>query len=236
MHEMGHVYGIGTLWDLNGLLAEDWTYRKDLAASQQYAKLSGCAGIAMPVEEDDCDYTNWDEYCLQGELMTSVTNGELALSALTVAALEDLGYEVDYAAADPFSAASLDPACRCEAPASITAASLESLEKPKKRRKNGKKKKKHSERQLTTTSSGSSVVHSSNVRKVHGAGRRRLSEAGLDAARAYGIWYLKDAALKARTVLTDPLDKYSFVGDKLVSVLYREEGHIYAVDVTETDL
>jgi len=48
--------------------------------------------------------SHWDETCLVGELMTGyVRNGGLEMSRMTVAALEDLGYAVNYTAADPFT-------------------------------------------------------------------------------------------------------------------------------------
>jgi len=47
---------------------------------------------------------HWDETCLVGELMTGyVRDGGLEMSRMTVAALEDLGYAVNYTAADAFT-------------------------------------------------------------------------------------------------------------------------------------
>lgn len=44
---------------------------------------------------------HWDEFCFRDELMTPATMGVPArLSKLTIAAIEDLGYLVDYEAAD----------------------------------------------------------------------------------------------------------------------------------------
>lgn len=45
--------------------------------------------------------------------MTGYSTGELPLSRTTVASLEDIGYEVDYSAADPFPITSLGSSCVC---------------------------------------------------------------------------------------------------------------------------
>jgi len=49
--------------------------------------------------------SHWDEWCLQGEHMTGYlwNDSGLKLSHMTVAALEDLGYEVDCATAENFN-------------------------------------------------------------------------------------------------------------------------------------
>ena len=59
-------------------------------------------------------YRHWEETCFLNELMT----GELSLDAnplsrVTVATLEDIGYQVDYTKSDPFGRADLDPSCVC---------------------------------------------------------------------------------------------------------------------------
>jgi hypothetical protein len=59
------------------------------------------------------DCVHWDEDCLLNELMTPFVNPTFSLSRLTVASLEDLGYTVNYAAADAFPATSVAQNCRC---------------------------------------------------------------------------------------------------------------------------
>lgn len=55
------------------------------------------------------------ESCFQTELMSSILSRgvENPLSRVTVATLDDLGYTVDYGAADTFDASHLDESCIC---------------------------------------------------------------------------------------------------------------------------
>ena len=101
IHEMGHVLGVGLLWGDNGLLDENnntRTYRNNTRAFDVWSKDWGCDGTP-PVEQDS---GHWNEKCLEHELMTPRASGNLPLSKLTIANLEDIGYEVDYDAADAF--------------------------------------------------------------------------------------------------------------------------------------
>jgi Leishmanolysin len=89
----------------------------DSAATREYQALSGCAG-PIPVEMgfssgggSNCGH--WQESCLLTEIMTPAASGSLPISRLTVAALEDLGFEVDYSAAQAFPATQLSSSCRC---------------------------------------------------------------------------------------------------------------------------
>lgn len=46
------VFGIGTLWDLNGLMGADMcSYNTGTKASDEYQALSGCT-VAVPLEND----------------------------------------------------------------------------------------------------------------------------------------------------------------------------------------
>ena len=119
LHEMAHVYGIGTLWGPNSLVENTATcpYRYDSKASAEYRALSGC-DASVPIETDGAEGTkcvHWDEDCFQSELMTGVNTGDQELSRITVAGLEDLGYVVDYNSATPFPATLLAPSCVCNA-------------------------------------------------------------------------------------------------------------------------
>jgi hypothetical protein len=109
IHEMGHVLGIGTLWALNKLHKEKTDEYKGKFAKEEWKKL-GCSG-KLPVETDGGPGTafgHWDEECLNQELMTGYVDSDMRLSVLTVASLEDMGYGVDYSAADPYDISMLD--------------------------------------------------------------------------------------------------------------------------------
>jgi hypothetical protein len=115
LHEMGHVLGIGTLWSQLGLLADpslsggtDPHFTGPLAiAAFDAAGGAGYAGEKVPVEDTGGQGTadsHWRESVFASEIMTGFVGvGINPLSAITVRSLEDQGYGVNPAAADPYS-------------------------------------------------------------------------------------------------------------------------------------
>lgn len=110
-HEIGHALGIGTLWDLFGLLVDQgradpfgrrlisFTGSRAVAAHWGLLALDATwTGPPLPV-----DPGHWQERSYERELMSPVLTINSALSAISVASLADLGYIVDDALADPFS-------------------------------------------------------------------------------------------------------------------------------------
>ena len=114
LHEMGHVLGIGTLWHKQALVSGSGSrcvYRQTSKASNEYRCLSGCRNRAIPLGHK-CSH--WAESCFGDELLTSRSDNDMYLSRLTVAALEDLGYLVNYNGADStMTKNSLSSSCRC---------------------------------------------------------------------------------------------------------------------------
>jgi len=112
LHEMLHVVGYGTLWDLSGQLADPGTLNPFFLgpkARANFATYNGGAlysGIPVPVEETGGAGTrdsHWRESVFNHELMTGwIDLGAIPLSATTVGSLQDLGYTVDVSKADPF--------------------------------------------------------------------------------------------------------------------------------------
>jgi Ca2+-binding RTX toxin-like protein len=109
LHEMGHILGIGTLWDdlnlKNG--ADNYIGANALA---EYRTISGNAGAtSVPVEHGGGAGTrgaHWDEATFNAELMTGYAEAggvAMPISRITVGALRDLGYTVNYSAADFYS-------------------------------------------------------------------------------------------------------------------------------------
>ena len=45
--------------------------------------------------------------------MTGTVEGDLILSRVTIGALEDIGYKVDYGTADSYSTGNINPSCLC---------------------------------------------------------------------------------------------------------------------------
>jgi len=112
LHEMGHVIGVGTLWDqlglVNGLGTTNPTF-VGANAVREYQTLSGTQATSVPVENTGGPGTaggHWRESVFGKELMTGYAEPPgtaMPISRVTVASLQDLGYTVDYAAADPFT-------------------------------------------------------------------------------------------------------------------------------------
>jgi hypothetical protein len=114
-HEMGHVLGIGSMWGLQGLVSPPPNDAAALvnpvfngpAAMAQYGLLLGGEARPVPVENQGGGGTarvHWRESVFGNELMTGFVGAAgNPLSKLTVASLEDLGYQVDLDAANPFT-------------------------------------------------------------------------------------------------------------------------------------
>lgn len=111
VHEMGHVLGIGTLWDsvptgslITGVGTGDPRFLGARAGAEWSAL--GRTGT-VPVEATGGPGTadsHWRESVFGNELMTGFINaGSNPLSRLTIASLADLGYLVDLGAADAYS-------------------------------------------------------------------------------------------------------------------------------------
>lgn len=110
LHEIGHVLGLGTLWSRAGLLqgagSED-PYFSGSRAQPGFLLGGGTILNGIPVENTGGAGTrdsHWRETTLRNELMTGWLNsGTNPLSAITVGSLMDLGYEVNFGAADTYS-------------------------------------------------------------------------------------------------------------------------------------
>lgn len=106
-HEMGHVLGFASLWNVGNRYLQGAGGANPLfvgpAAMQAYGELGGSGGV--PVENVGPPGTrdaHWRESVFVNEIMTGYLNqGENLLGKITIASLADLGYQVSYAAADP---------------------------------------------------------------------------------------------------------------------------------------
>jgi hypothetical protein len=114
LHEMGHVLGIGTIWEDLGLLSGAGGSNPTFTganATAAYNQLFGTSARGVPVENTGGPGTadgHWRESILTNELMTGWVNGTttLPLSRITIGSLADIGYTVNYAAADSFTPSS----------------------------------------------------------------------------------------------------------------------------------
>ena len=108
-HEMGHVLGIGTIWDMKGLLKGAGTSNptfRGAAAMKEYGTLRGTAAAPVPVESKGGAGTrdsHWRDTVFVNELMTGfVSQPPNPLSRLTAASLQDMGYRVSLQLAEQY--------------------------------------------------------------------------------------------------------------------------------------
>lgn len=108
VHELGHVLGYGSLWDVLGLLTES-TSDPRFTGPSAVAEWNALGGAgAVPVENTGGEGTarsHWRETVFKTELMTgfSSPNTVQPLSRVSIASLADLGYAVNLGAADAFT-------------------------------------------------------------------------------------------------------------------------------------
>jgi len=112
MHEMGHVLGIGSLWSALGLVTgaggSDPVFTGTNAV-REYNAIFGVTGTSVPVENTGGPGTrdsHWRETTMRTELMTGFAEPAgvaMPISRITVGSLADIGYTVNYSAADAFA-------------------------------------------------------------------------------------------------------------------------------------
>jgi hypothetical protein len=109
LHELGHVFGIGSLW--HGMIEatkDGGPYFTGPLARKAFDAAGGSSydGPKVPVQVDLAHH--WRAPILGGELMSPSVGDGMALSEITLSALADLGYEVDMSEADAYSLAAAD--------------------------------------------------------------------------------------------------------------------------------
>jgi Ca2+-binding RTX toxin-like protein len=129
LHEMGHVLGLGTLWENVALVTKIADQSKPdgfnyhyvgAAALAEYRLLSNNSGATFIQVESVLGGAgggsiggHWDETIFIDECMTGlVAAGFNPLSRMTLASLRDLGYVVDLGNADPYFLAATPMALR----------------------------------------------------------------------------------------------------------------------------
>ena len=118
VHLQGHTLGFGSQWNATGLTDNEYNYIGENAI--RVWRDWGCDGTP-PVEKDgqpnDGSFgSHWDEKCLLHEFMTPLLTDRDAeigtrISNLTIASMADLGYLVNYGAAEDYDGS--DTACGC---------------------------------------------------------------------------------------------------------------------------
>lgn len=108
IHEIGHVLGIGTLWQsfslITGAGTPTPTYNGISAMGWWQANGTG-GGAEVPLAPDDA---HWSETVFGIENMTpQIDQPNSPLSGLSIASLVDLGYTVDISCAEAYTAPSV---------------------------------------------------------------------------------------------------------------------------------
>ena len=127
LHEIGHSLGIGTSWDYTerdkynsvgdngwedrGLLRDLYSADAHFAGPQAIAAFDQAGGTRYQGAKVPTDQrgSHWHDDVLAGELMAP-RSSRGTLSAITLGALSDLGYTVDFSMADPYELPSLGAA------------------------------------------------------------------------------------------------------------------------------
>lgn len=225
VHEMGHVMGIGTLWDYNNDLYTSGEFYKQNSKAQEKWNEIGCTG-RLPVETDGGQGTaggHWDEDCLQNEVMTGYLGESSGIfSAITIGTLEDLGYTVDYSAAEPFSISNLGT-CKATYCAEATG-NRRLIDEDNNLRGLGNQ-----------SGHGHDIFSSANNHGEGGIKRKKpLSPNGKADMKKYAakeMKQLKNLPHEEHTVGGD-----IYVGGNLLIVMYVEDGEVYSETFTWDDV
>ena len=119
-HEIAHVLGFGTIWDVREWLQDPSLPRSPDADTHFIGPVTipafdaigggGYAGARVPVEngaEPGSSDTHWRQSVFGDELMTPYLTGDTQpLSLVTIESMYDIWYEVDLTAADAFTLSS----------------------------------------------------------------------------------------------------------------------------------
>ena len=110
-HELAHLLGFGTVWDLDQLLRDSTTNNPWFSGAEAQAAFRTAdprySDKIVPVEAGGgagTTLSHWRESVMTNELMTGFINnpGPNPLSAVTIESMADLGYAVDVTQAEPW--------------------------------------------------------------------------------------------------------------------------------------
>ncbi len=206
LHELGHALGIGT----TPACPSD---SMSSMANIEYQRISQCSTI-IPMDQPGCFH--YSEECLATELMTPVVSRSgNPLSRVTVGWANDIGYEVNYDAADPFDSSQLGTVAGCNC----------------------------NRRLLSTTSNHShvrylgnhaSLTSSQGTSSQHRGTQQipQLSAEGYKTAMESGLTYLYERIIQQGNLnLNDTLPDSNamYVGDQFVWVYMLESDHVFSV-------
>jgi hypothetical protein len=113
LHEMAHALGFGTIWGQKGLVTETQNsvdcgqdpQFTGINAVREYQALGGTGNIPLETQRGLAECNHWLETLFSAEIVTANLDANVAnpISRMTIGAMEDLGYLVDYARAEPYA-------------------------------------------------------------------------------------------------------------------------------------
>lgn len=111
IHEMGHVLGIGTIWSELNLIEGSGTNNPVFVGPASMIEYGSLVGFNIPTKVPVANTGgpgtregHWRELTFDSELMTGFDDpGRNAMSRVTIASLQDLGYQVNLDAADIYT-------------------------------------------------------------------------------------------------------------------------------------
>ncbi|MBW4983405.1 hypothetical protein KZZ07_12715 [Mameliella sp. CS4] len=116
-HEMMHVIGFGTMWEMMGLVDfnEDGTQTFNGPNANLTFDVEFSSSVLLAIETEGGPGTaggHWNEdgddgFAFENEIMTGFIDAGNVLSNTSIAALEDMGYETIWDASDPTGATDL---------------------------------------------------------------------------------------------------------------------------------
>ncbi len=107
IHEIGHALGLAGLLNSSAVNRSTGTYSANTYAGWVYGDLKGTfTQTAIPMTTgvgSGSDYSHWKEEVFGNETMTHLTRGATsAVSQLSLAAMRDIGWNINYGAAQPY--------------------------------------------------------------------------------------------------------------------------------------
>ncbi|QIR37396.1 hypothetical protein HCG51_12210 [Tolypothrix sp. PCC 7910] len=108
IHEIGHALGLVGLVNSSSVDPASGTYKANTYAGWAYGELRGTfSQTAIPLTTGigvGSDYIHWKEEVFGNETMTHITKGAASsFSQLSLAALRDIGWNINFGAAQPYS-------------------------------------------------------------------------------------------------------------------------------------
>ena len=121
LHEMAHVLGFGTLWSRMGLIVAQGSVNPTFVGANAMREYGVLRSVADPTNSDDPTPVpvantggpgtrdgHWREVVFGDELLTGFLSGAARpISAMSIGCFEDMGYEVNYRAANGFALPSM---------------------------------------------------------------------------------------------------------------------------------